>query len=208
MMIALAERIRMHQKNSQSCKKGCALNVFKFLFLLTFFLSSYEVLKDDGKRKAYDTGGFGGMGDNDGGSGFSSGGFYGSGFESMGGNEAFANFWQQAFGGNNFSGFGTGRPPSVEVQVSIVFPTRCAALSLDLLQVRLSFLEAANGCKRKVFVNIDKPCSTCNGTAAKPGTKAEKCKTCGGIGRVVKTKGSFQTIRLIHFPHTSSTVPK
>ena len=166
---------------------------FRTFFLLTL-TCSYEVLKDDSKRKAYDTGGFAGMGDS-GGSGFSSGGFYGSGFESMGGNEAFANFWQQAFGGNNFSGFGSGRQASVEVQVRIVPVAWFADLSLHMLQVRLSFLEAANGCKRKVFVNIDKPCATCNGTAAKPGTKSEKCKTCGGVGRVVKSKGPFQTIR-------------
>ncbi len=87
---------------------------------------SYEVLKDDGKRKAYDSGGFSGMGDG-GSSGFSSGGFYGSGFESMGGNEAFANFWNQAFGGNDFSGFSSNRQPFVEVQVRILSPAsaRC-----------------------------------------------------------------------------------
>ncbi len=42
--------------------------------------------------------------------------------------------------------------------------------------MRLSFLEAANGCKRKVFVNIDKACGTCSGSGAKAGTKADKCK--------------------------------
>ena len=141
--------------------------------------NSYEVLKDDGKRKAFDNGGFSGMGEGGSGSGFASGGFYGSGFESMGGNEAFANFWNQAFGGNDFSGFNPGRQPFVEVQV------------------RLSFLEAANGCKRKVFVNIDKTCGTCAGTGAKSGTKPDKCKTCGGVGRVVKAKGPFQTIRCV-----------
>jgi molecular chaperone DnaJ len=142
--------------------------------------NSYEVLKDDGKRRAFDNGGFSGMGEGGGGgSGFASGGFYGSGFESMGGNEAFANFWNQAFGGNDFSGFNPGRQQVVEVQV------------------RLSFLEAANGCKRKVFVNIDKTCGTCAGTGAKSGTKPDKCKTCGGVGRVVKAKGPFQTIRCV-----------
>jgi DnaJ-class molecular chaperone len=81
-------------------------------------LRSYEVLKDDSKRKAFDSGGFSGMGSGGGGgSGFASGGFYGSGFESMGGNEAFANFWNQAMGGNDFSGFGSSRQSAVEVQV-------------------------------------------------------------------------------------------
>jgi DnaJ-class molecular chaperone len=88
------------------------------LCIVLTFPNSYEVLKDDGKRKAFDNGGFSGMGDSDSGSGFASGGFYGSGFESMGGNEALNNFWNQAFGGNHFSGFNSGRQqPFVEVQV-------------------------------------------------------------------------------------------
>ena len=89
---------------------------------------SYEVLKDDGKRQAFDSGGFSGMGDGGGSSGFSSGGFYGSGFESMGGTEAFANFWNQAMGGNDFSGFGSNRQSSVEVQVSAAVRRQQAAL--------------------------------------------------------------------------------
>ena len=99
-----------------------------------------------------------------GGQGSSSGGFYGSGFESMGGNEAFANFWNQAFGGgNDFSGFGANRQPFVEVQVGRVLSglTFSPPALNRSSQVRLSFLEAANGCKRKVFVNIDKACATC-----------------------------------------------
>jgi DnaJ-class molecular chaperone len=98
-------------------------------------LHSYEVLKDDAKRKAFDNGGFSGMGDGfgsggGGGGGFSSGGFYGSGFESMGGNEAFANFWNQAFGGKDFSGFGSNRQSLVEVQVraSMLFLMRVVFL--------------------------------------------------------------------------------
>ncbi len=68
-------------------------------------------------------------------------------------------------------------------------------------------MEAANGCKRKVFVNIDKTCGTCGGSGAKSGTKPDKCKTCGGVGRVVKAKGPFQTIRLTFLCFLSLSLP-
>ena len=43
-------------------------------------------------------------------------------------------------------------------------------------------MEAANGCKRKVFVNIDKACGTCAGSGAgyeSDGAEGKTRETCG-----------------------------
>jgi len=40
-------------------------------------------------------------------------------------------------------------------------------------------------------VILKEPCTTCNGTGAKPGTSPETCSKCGGKGQVVYTQQSF-----------------
>lgn len=64
------------------------------------------------------------------------------------------------------------------------------------LEVELSFLDAAKGCKREIKYNRNEPCSTCRGTGAKNGTAYTTCSTCKGTGQVqyVSGGGFFRSI--------------
>ena len=64
------------------------------------------------------------------------------------------------------------------------------------LEVELSFLDAAKGCKREVKYNRNEPCSDCKGTGAKNGTAYKVCSTCQGTGQVqyVSGGGFFRSI--------------
>ena len=64
------------------------------------------------------------------------------------------------------------------------------------LEVELSFLDAAKGCKREIKYNRNEPCSTCKGTGAKNGTAYTTCSTCKGTGQVqyVTGGGFFRSI--------------
>lgn len=57
--------------------------------------------------------------------------------------------------------------------------------------VRITFEEAVFGCEKELEVVIKDPCTTCNGTGAKPGTSPATCPKCGGKGQVVYTSQSF-----------------
>lgn len=52
------------------------------------------------------------------------------------------------------------------------------------LRVRLSFEEAALGCKKKIEFSRKEKCSSCNGSGALKPEDVETCKTCSGTGRV------------------------
>lgn len=52
------------------------------------------------------------------------------------------------------------------------------------LRIRLSFEEAALGCKKKIEFTRKEKCSSCGGTGAQNPSDVETCKTCGGTGRV------------------------
>ncbi|MBR3804222.1 MAG: molecular chaperone DnaJ [Clostridia bacterium] len=64
------------------------------------------------------------------------------------------------------------------------------------LEVELSFLDAAKGCKREIKYNRNEPCSHCKGTGAKNGTAYTTCSTCKGTGQVqyVSGGGFFRSI--------------
>ena len=64
------------------------------------------------------------------------------------------------------------------------------------LEVELSFLDAAKGCKREIKYNRNEPCSKCRGTGAKNGTAYTTCSTCKGSGQVqyVTGGGFFRSI--------------
>ncbi|KAF7834429.1 chaperone protein dnaJ A6, chloroplastic-like [Senna tora] len=51
----------------------------------------------------------------------------------------------------------------------------------------LNFKDAVFGIEKEIEVSRLESCGTCNGTGAKPGTKASRCSTCGGQGRVVSS---------------------
>ena len=131
-----------------------------------------EVLSDEKKRKNYDT-----FGSADGNAGF--GGF--------GGNGGFGGFGD--FGdifGDIFGGFGGGR---TRAQTK----TKGEDITVEL---SMSFLDAAKGCKREVVYTRNQPCAACKGTGAKGGTAYKTCEKCGGSGQVQYTtsNGFFRSV--------------
>ncbi|KAK8636558.1 hypothetical protein V6N13_124303 [Hibiscus sabdariffa] len=74
-----------------------------------------------------------------------------------------------------------------------------AAEGEDLIyNLVLTFKEAVFGVEKEIDVSRLDNCSTCNGTGAKPGTKAYTCTRCGGQGQVVSSSrtplGVFQQV--------------
>ena len=130
-----------------------------------------EVLSDEKKRKNYDT--FGDPNGNMGGFGGGASGFSGfGGFEDI-----FGDF---------FGNFG-GRRSRAQTK------TKGEDITLEL---SLSFLDAAKGCKREISYTRNQPCSSCKGTGAKSGTAYKTCDKCGGTGEVQYSSGGgfFRTV--------------
>jgi molecular chaperone DnaJ len=57
------------------------------------------------------------------------------------------------------------------------------------VQARLSFREAALGCKKDISVATPVACDECSGSGAKKGTSPETCPTCRGAGQVSTARG-------------------
>lgn len=136
---------------------------------------AHEVLSDDKKRKNYDTfgdpnGGMGGFGGAGGASGF--GGF--GGFEDI--------------FGDIFGGFGGGRSRA---------QTKTKGEDI-IIELSLSFLDAAKGCRREIVYNRNEPCKSCSGTGAKGGTAYKTCDKCGGSGQIQYTtsNGFFRSVNV------------
>ena len=55
----------------------------------------------------------------------------------------------------------------------------------------LTLAEAAAGVERKVAMKLLDPCDRCTGSGAEPGSKAEVCTTCAGVGEVRRAQRSF-----------------
>jgi molecular chaperone DnaJ len=129
---------------------------------------AYEVLRDPQKRNIYDQFGHQGLE----GSGFS--GF--SGFDDI----------FSSFGGifEEFFGFGGGRRSRSRAQ-------KGSDLRYDLV---LSFMEAAFGTETEIDLEKMETCSSCQGSACKPGTHPETCWQCSGTGQVSRSQGFF-TVR-------------
>ena len=128
---------------------------------------AYGVLSDKTKKSNYDTygsaegpQGFGGFG---GGSGFG-GGF--GGFGDFG--DIFSNIFGGAFGGGRSRNHASQATHGADIQV----------------KMKLSFVEAAFGCKKSVNLTRSETCSHCKGTGAKNGTEFSTCGTCHGTGTV------------------------
>jgi molecular chaperone DnaJ len=126
--------------------------------------NAFQVLSDGEKRRIYDRFGTEGL---------QGGGF--SGFSSV--QDIFSSFgdiFGDIFGG--FGGFGRARR------------SRGADLEVDLV---LSFLEAAEGCRKEISVSRHVRCTECGGTGAAPGTTKTVCPSCRGKGQVVHAQGFF-----------------
>ncbi len=130
---------------------------------------AYQVLSDEQKRRVYDQFGHAGL---EGGAGGFDGGMGGMG-------DVFAHMqdlFSEMFSGGGGGGFGgrAGRP----------------ARGNDLrIQQRLTFQQAAFGCKKEIVVNAPAACNDCGGSGAKAGTKPEACPHCRGSGQVSNARG-------------------
>jgi len=135
---------------------------------------AYEVLSSPEKKQRYDQYGHAGVGGAAGG-----GGGYGGGGMNMedifsqfgdifggGGGSPFDSF----FGGGGQSRGGGGR--------------RVAKGSNLRIKVKLTLEEIANGAEKKIKVNKQITCKTCDGSGAKDKGSVSTCKTCGGSGAV------------------------
>ena len=133
---------------------------------------AYEVLSDAEKRARYDRFGHAGVDGPGGGSPH---------FNDV--NDIFQAFGD-IFGDGMFGDLfgGGGRRGGRRVQKGS--DVRCD-LTLDLL-------EAARGVSKRVKFNRHQRCATCNGSGAKPGSKPETCRYCGGHGQVVQSSGIFR----------------
>ncbi len=135
---------------------------------------AHEVLSDEKKRKNYDT-----FGDPNG----NMGGFGGAGGAGFGGFGGFEDIF-----GDIFGGFGGGRSRAQT-------KTKGEDITIELT---LSFLDAAKGCRREVVYNRNEQCSDCKGTGAKDGTAYKTCEKCGGSGQIQYTtnNGFFRSVNV------------
>lgn len=73
---------------------------------------------------------------------------------------------------------------------------RSARSGVDLrYQLEIDFLEAAFGTEKAIEFEKDAPCTTCEGSGAKPGSKPKVCPTCRGTGQVHFNQGFFTLSR-------------
>lgn len=133
---------------------------------------AYAVLSDAEKRRKYDQFGHAAF---EGGAG-GGGGFGGFDFNGADFGDIFGDIFGDLFGG----GRRAGRASNAPMQGANIRKG-----------VRITFEEAVFGCEKELEVVIKDPCTTCNGTGAKPGTSPETCPKCGGKGQVVYTSQSF-----------------
>ncbi len=143
---------------------------------------AYQVLSDADKRTKYDQ--------------------FGSDFEQQGGfggGASWEDFMRQARGGQNNGGFqfdfggedlgdilggmfgGGGRSRSTR-------QSRGSDIQVD---VELDFKEAAFGIEKEIHLRKQSACDVCNGNGGEPGSKLEKCSTCGGQGQVAQNQRTF-----------------
>ena len=126
---------------------------------------AYQILADPERRSRYDRFGH---------AAFEQGGFggfdFGGGFEDIIG-DLFGDF------------FGTGRGRSGRTR---------ARRGQDLqYQLEVTFEEAARGVEKTISIPRLTPCTTCNGSGAKPGTKPTTCQQCRGSGQIRFQQGFF-----------------
>lgn len=129
---------------------------------------AFEVLNDTEKRSLYNRYGHAGVTGANGGPSFTD---VGDIFDAFG----------DLFEGFGFSGGGGRGGPSRARQGTSLK----TSITIDLL-------DAAAGCSRNIEIRRKELCTTCDGSGAKPGSRAETCDYCAGNGQVVQSQGFFR----------------
>jgi len=146
---------------------------------------AYDILSDDQKRAAYDRYGHaafaGGMGGPSGGGG---GGFHDP-FdifrEVFGGGGGGGGIFESFFGGSGGGGGRGGRRRDG--------PQRGNDLRYG---IEISLEDAANGIEREIEYDRLNQCKPCSGSGSTSGSGKKTCRTCGGVGQVISSRGFFQ----------------
>ena len=143
---------------------------------------AYAILSDPQKRRQYDQFGHQAF-TNNGNAGF-------SGFSTD--DIDLGDIFNEIFGGG-FSGFGSfsGFGGRSGTRSTTKRPRKGAD---SLVTVTLDFLEAINGCKKTITLDLNEKCDSCGGEG---GFDEKSCPTCGGSGKIISEQrslfGVFQT---------------
>jgi len=136
---------------------------------------AYGVLSDKQKKHNYDT--YGSAEGPQGFGGFGSGSGFGGGFGGFGDfGDIFSNIFGGAFGGGGRSSRSRASQAVQGADIQV--------------KMKLSFVEAAFGCKKSINLTRSETCSHCKGTGAKNGTEFSTCGTCHGTGTVRQTQNT------------------
>jgi molecular chaperone DnaJ len=161
---------------------------------------AFDVLSDPQKRSMYDMTGNSNAAGNFGGGG--PGGF--NPFANAGGENPFANMGGQ----NPFAGMGgqpgQGQPGFNFQDFEEIFEKMSAGgkekakkpqgpePGADIhYKLKLSFLEAVNGCSKEIAYNTHRRCGACTGSGNQDSGTQAKCAHCGGRGKKVMSTGFF-----------------
>jgi molecular chaperone DnaJ len=142
---------------------------------------AYDVLNDEDKRAAYDRYGHAAFQGGMPGGGAGRGGFHDPFdiFKEVFGGGGGGGIFDQFFGG----GGGGGRTRRSNG------PQRGSDLRYPL---EITLEEAAKGVEKEVEIERLAPCKPCSGSGSASGSGRSTCKTCGGAGQVISSRGFFQ----------------
>ncbi len=136
---------------------------------------AYAILSDPEKRSRYDQFGHAGVGGPGGAGGF------GADFGDLGGfTDLFNDLFGDIFGGGSRGGRRRGRGQ------------RGADLWYNL---DLDLEDVLNGCEPTIEIPKMRPCETCEGSGAAPGSTPDTCQRCQGQGQLVFQQGFFRVNR-------------
>ena len=131
---------------------------------------AYEILSDPQKRALYDQHGHAAFDRR-------AGAYGGGGFH-----DPFEIFREVFGGGGIFEDlFGGGRTDPTQTQ-------RGNDLRYDM---EITFEEAAHGCEKEITVAKLEVCDVCRGMGAEAGSRIQNCRTCGGRGQIINSRGIF-----------------